>query len=202
MSNSDYGDPRTRNRILEAARELLEDHGLPITMAQVAEEAGVSRQALYNHVGDRSGLMVQLVAHLDEVLGLAELARPITEAATGRAALEAMVAVHATYHERIIGFTRQAEALRHGDPAIDAAWQDRMSGRRRAHHAIVRRIADEGDLAEGWDVDTAAVLFHTVTLPRTWDELVVERGWTTDQYAAHMTRLLTRAFVRRDRADG
>lgn len=191
-----YGRPATRGRILEAARRLIEEEGLPITMAQVAEAAGVSRQALYKHVGSRSGLLVQLVGHLDEVLGLAELARPVREAATGREALEAMVAVHAVYHQRIIGFTRQAEALRHTDDAVAAAWEDRMAGRRAAHRGIVRQLADDGDLADGWDVDSAALLFYTVTLPRTWDELVVERGWTIEQYREHMTRLLVRALVR------
>lgn len=195
MTASTYGDPETRKRILDAARGLLEDRGLPITMAQVAEAAGVSRQAVYNHVGDRSGLMVALVGYLDEVLGLAELAESVREAPTGREALAAMVALHATYHEHIIGFTRQAEALRHSDPAVAAAWEDRMAGRREAHRGIVRRLADEGELAAGWDVESAAMVLYTVTLPRTWDELVVERGWSTGQYREHMTRLLTRALV-------
>lgn len=195
METRTYGDPRTRTRILEAAHSLLEEHGLAMTMAQVAAAADVSRQAVYKHVGNRSGLMVGLVAHLDEVLGLGELTRPVRDAASGREALAAMVAVHATYHERIIGFTRQAEAVRHSDPAVAAAWEDRMAGRREAHRAIIQRIADEGELADGWDVETAAILFYTVTLPRTWDELVIERGWTTEQYREHVTRLLTRALL-------
>lgn len=195
MTTATYGDPETRKRILDSARRLLEDHGLPLTMAQVATAAGVSRQAVYNHVGDRSGLMVALVGYLDEVLGLAELAASVRDAPTGREALAAMVALHATYHEHIIGFTRQAEALRHSDPAVAAAWEDRMAGRREAHRGIVRRLADEGELASGWDVESAAMVFYTVTLPRTWDELVVERGWSTEQYREHMTRLLTRALL-------
>lgn len=190
-----YGRPATRLRILEAARTLIEDEGLPVTMAQVAEAAGVSRQALYKHVGSRSGLLVQLVEYLDSVLGLADLVAPVREAATGREALEAMVAVHAVYHQRIIGFTRQAEALRHTDDSVAAAWEDRMAGRRVAHREIVQRLADEGELADDWDVDSAALLFYTVTLPRTWDELVVERGWTIEQYHEHVTRLLVRGFL-------
>lgn len=190
-----YGSPATRLRILEAARTLIEDEGLQITMARVAEAAGVSRQALYKHVGSRSGLLVQLVGHLDDVLGLADLVAPVREAATGREALEAMVAVHAVYHQRIIGFTRQAEALRHTDDAVAAAWEDRMAGRRVAHREIVERLADEGELADGWDVDSGALLFYTVTLPRLWDELVVEQGWTIEKYREHVTRLLVRGFL-------
>lgn len=195
QDDMEYGRPATRLRILEAARTLIEDEGLPITMAQVAEAAGVSRQALYKHVGSRSGLLVLLVEYLDDVLGLSELVAPVRKAATGREALEAMVAVHAVYHQRIVGFTRQAEALRHTDDAVAAAWEDRMAGRRVAHREIVQRLADEGELADDWDVDSAALLFYTVTLPRTWDELVVDRGWSIEQYCEHVTRLLVRGFL-------
>lgn len=195
MPSATYGDPQTRARILDAARELLEQHGLSITMAAVADAAGVSRQAVYKHVGSRGGLMVQLLDHVDRVLGLAELAAPVEAAASGREALAAMVGVHAVYHERIIGFARQADILRHTDPAVAAAWEDRMAGRREAHRAILRRIADEGDLAEGWDVESASLLFFTVTLPRTWDELVIERGWSIEEYRLRMTQMLIRAFV-------
>lgn len=96
---------------------------------------------------------------------------------------------------RIIGFTRQAEALRHTDDAVAAAWEDRMAGRRVAHHEIVERLADEGELADGWDIDSGALLFYTVTLPRLWDELVVEQGWTIEKYREHVTRLLVRGFL-------
>ncbi|MCB0952277.1 MAG: helix-turn-helix transcriptional regulator, partial [Microthrixaceae bacterium] len=67
-----YGDPETRNRILEAAWSLLAEHGAQIKLADVAARASVSRQALYLHFGDRAGLLVALVNHMDESLDLGE----------------------------------------------------------------------------------------------------------------------------------
>lgn len=185
----------TRRAILDAAWTLLEEQGAAVTLAAVAERAGVSRQALYLHFASRSGLLVSLVEHIDTVLGLAQRTASVREAASATEALEAMVALHATYHEHIIAVARVLDGTRHTDPALAAAWENRMAGRREGHEAIIRRLADEGRLAPGWDVASAAQLFYSLTLPRVWEELVLELGWTTEQYRVHMTRLLTRALV-------
>lgn len=190
-----YGSPDTRVRILDAAWALIEERGVEVTMADVARAADVSRQAVYLHFTNRSGLLTGLVEHMDRTLRLAELLRPVREAASGREALERMIAVHAAYHERIIGVARVLDAARHRDPDVAGAWEDRMAGRREEHRRIAQRLADDGELAPGWDVETAGLLFYTVTLPRTWDELVTERGWDTDRYREQMTRMVTRALL-------
>ena len=69
----------TRGRILEAARNLLlKRSGGEVSMAEIAKEAGVSRQAVYLHFADRVSLFVALVKYVDEKRGLpaVELALP------------------------------------------------------------------------------------------------------------------------------
>lgn len=201
MTDSDddpaYGSADTRKRILDAAWRLIEERGTGVSMTEVSAAADVSRQAVYLHFGNRSGLLVALVGHMDRELRLEEWSRAVREAPSGREALAAMVALHAEYTAEIIGVARLLEAARHTDEAVAAAWEDRMSGRRRAHHRVVQRIADEGDLAGAWDVSTASRLFHAWTMPSTWDELVTERGWSTDEFREHVTRALTSAFLSR-----
>ncbi len=67
-----------RNSILDAMRELLEEHDWSrITLGHVAKRAGVSRQTLYNEFGSRGGLAQgyalrlagQLVDHVETALG-------------------------------------------------------------------------------------------------------------------------------------
>lgn len=186
---------QTRDRILDAAWQLIEQRGAEITMAEVAKACGLSRQAVYLHFTNRSGLLIGLVEHMDRQLRLADLLQPVRDAATGREALERMVAAHATYHERIIGVARLLDAARQRDPDVAAAWEDRMAGRREQHRRIVQRIADDGQLAPGWDVETAGLLFYTVTLPHVWDELVTHRGWSPAQYREHLVHMLTRALL-------
>lgn len=195
MSASPSGNPETRARILDAAWRLIEERGVGVTMTDVAKAAGLSRQAVYLHFASRSGLLVGLVEHMDRELGLGDLVQPVWTARSGREALEHMIAVHARYHERIIGVARLLDAARQRDPDVAVAWEDRMSRRRTAHRRIVQRIADDGHLAPGWDVEAASLLFYAVTLPRVWDELVTALGWSPEQYRAHLTRLLTRALL-------
>jgi AcrR family transcriptional regulator len=56
-----HGD--ARNALLEAAGELLEQTGAAgLSLRQVAERAGLSRQAPYNHFADKAALLAELIA--------------------------------------------------------------------------------------------------------------------------------------------
>ena len=190
-----YGDPETRHRILQAAWELVEERLSNPKLSEVAERAGVSRQAIYLHFSDRAGLLVALVQYLDEVLGLGELAAHILDAPTGAEALERMVKALSAFTSKIDSVTQVFDAARYQDEAIAAAWRDRMDFRRVVNRTIIQRIADEGQLAEEWTVDAAADLLYTVTMPGPWRELTRELGWTPEQYAENVTRLLRRSLL-------
>jgi len=70
-----------------------------------------------------------------------------------------------------------------------------MDASRAAHRAIIQRIADEGQLADGWTVETAGGLFYTVTMNGPWRELTRALAWTPKEYAENMTRLLRLSFL-------
>src|SRR6266508_6390719 len=58
---------RTRAALLDATRALLEEHGTEwLTMAAVAERAGVSRRAVYLHFASRAELLTELFGHVSE----------------------------------------------------------------------------------------------------------------------------------------
>lgn len=190
-----YGDPRTRQRILETTWRLMEEQGASLRLGDVAQAADVSRQAIYLHFGDRTGLLVATVTYVDEALGLGDLVRPVREARTGLEALEHMVEVHSRYNGEIDSVARVLEADQHRDPALAAAWRDRMEGRRSAHRQIIQRIADEGHLAPGWTVESAADLFHVLTMPGPWRELTKSLGWSARRYADHTLRLLREGLL-------
>lgn len=196
MSSAEaYGDPETRERLLQAASELALEQGPSLRLADVAARAGVSRQAVYLHFGDRARLLLTLLAWGDQALELGELLARVTEAPTGVEALERMVEVHAAYSPRIDALARILEAHQYQDPAVAAALRDRLDFRRAAHRAVIARIAAEGDLADGWTVDTAADLFFAVTLATPWRELTGTCGWSAGQYAERMSQLLRRALI-------
>lgn len=190
-----YGDPRTRDRILEATWELIEEHGSTPRLNEVADRAGVSRQTVYLHFGDRAGLLVALVQYMDLRLGLDDAAIRIHQAPTGVQALETMVQALSVFASKIDSVAQVLEAAQHQDTSVAEAWRDRMAGRLNLNRAIFQRIANEGQLAEGWTIEAAAALTYTLTMPGPWRELTRELGWTRQQYADNLTKLLRRSLI-------
>ena len=190
-----YGDPETRSRILQATWELIEEVGPGVTLVDAADRAGVSRQAVYLHFGDRAGLLLALVQYMPESLGFQKMLANVFDAPTGAEMLERAVKLHSTYTSRIDSIAQVLEAAQYQDEELGAAWRDRMNASRAAHRAIIQRVADEGQLADGWTVDTAGDLFYTVTMNGPWRELTRELGWTPEQYAENITRLLRRSLL-------
>ena len=191
-----YGDPETRQRILQATWELIEERGSGVRLVDAAERAGVSRQTVYLHFGDRAGLLLALVQYMPESLGFQQLLAHVFDAPTGAEALERAVELHSSYHSKIDSVAQVLEAAQYQDEDLGAAWRNRMDASRAAHRAIIERIADEGHLADGWTVETAGDLFYTVTMNGPWRELTRGLGWTSKQYAENITRLLRRSLLR------
>src|SRR5476651_2058 len=87
-------EPDTKTRILDAALVCAAESRL--TMAAVAAQAGLSRQAIYLHFPDREALLAAL-AHR---LAPPEDAEAIAPAPSARAAIAAMLARLATDYPR------------------------------------------------------------------------------------------------------
>src|SRR6266545_5124148 len=168
----------------------------PPTTPQVSR-VGVSRQAVYLHFGDRSGLLVALVDFIDVSLGAVQLRAHIHGGATGVESLQRWIETMSWYTAKIDRVTQVLESSQYQDEALAAAWRDRM-GRRQMHiRSIVERIAAEGRLAEGWSVDAAVELIYVVTMPGAWREFTRELGWTAEQYTQNLTRLVQSALLKR-----
>jgi AcrR family transcriptional regulator len=196
-SPASYGDPETRRRILDAAWALLEERGTGIRIADVAARAGVSRQAVYLHFGDRTSLFVTLGDYIDVSFGRDNLRTHVFGAPTGAESLRRWVHTMSWYTAKIDSVSRIVELAAEADDALAAAWKDRMTGRRSHVRRIAERIAAEGELADGWTAEAAADLIFTVTLPGPWRVLTSVLGWSQEQYAEEVTRLLERSVLAR-----
>ena len=169
--------------ILDAALSLIARRGdADVTMAEIAEAAHVSRQAVYLHFGDRGSLLVALVRHADEKRGLAAAIRKIVAAPTGVAALLEMVALQARMNPGIWALARAFDAVRRVDKVVERSWQDRLQSRLDGCRAVVARLQREGALRPGLEPAAAADLLWAMTSLRTWEDLVLRRGWTAGEY--------------------
>lgn len=194
-SEQGYGDPHTRRRILDATRELVEAAGAGVRLADVASRAGVSRQAVYLHFGDRARLMLALVDDIDERAGAAGVRADILGQPTGVDALRRWVEVLSRYTATIDRVAEVLERATGQDEALAAAWRDRMGRRQMMARAIVARIAQEGDLHPAWSQADAAELAYAVTMPGPWRELTHELGWDTRRYSVRVFGLLAGSLL-------
>jgi len=191
------GAAGTRDRILSAARELLQQSpGVTVSMGEVAQRAGVSRQALYLHFADRTTLLVEVARQVDASVRTPARQRRIDSAETARAALREAVALQAWLKPRIHAVATALDVLRHTDPAAEAAWNEREQARLNRCEEVVQRLAADGALAERWTVDEAARMLWAVTSLRVWDDLVGWLGWSQARYRDHVTALLESSLLR------
>jgi AcrR family transcriptional regulator len=185
------GDPSTRRRILGAALDLITRHGgADVSLADVARAAHVSRQALYLHFTDRSALFVALVRHADERRELPAAIQRVADAPTGVAAVREMVALQARMNPKIWPLARMLDAVRRQDEAAERSWQDRLQSRLTGCRRIVGRLAREGTLRRGWTPAVAADLLWALTSLRTWEDLVLQRRWSPEQYEQRLCDVL------------
>ena len=81
------------------------------------------------------------------------------------------------------------------DPALAAAWADRMAMRRSVFRRVVDRLADDRALATGWSTDDAEGVLYAATAYGPWRELTDRFGWTGDRYVETLTRQLRSSLL-------
>ena len=191
------GDPKTRTRILEATWRLMVGRNrLGVRMRDVAEEAGVSRQAVYDHFGSRADLMVATARYGDEVRGLEGRLGRYRAATRGVDRLGAFIEFWGNYIPEIYGIARAMLAARETDEAVAAAWDDRMGVVQEACKEIVGRLQRDGMLVPGWSLDEAGEMLWSLLSIGNWENLTLERGWPVGLYVDRMKEVTKRTFVR------
>ncbi len=196
MGHASRGLRPARIAILDAARRLFEDKDfISITLEEVARAAGVSRQAVYLNFGSRAGLLVALVGYVDEIAGLQAQIDNALDSPTAIGALEALVDLRARYTPSIHRLATHVDAARRFDTDAEASWQDRMRYRHASSRTVAHRMAVEGVLAPGWTEADAADLIWSMTSIRTYEDLVIDRGWSVNRYRQRIKAILVGTLV-------
>lgn len=186
----------TRRRIVDAASALLvASPGAAVSMSDIANAAGVTRQLLYVHFENRTALLLEVSRVLDAEARTPELQATIDRAADAVKALRAAVAVQATIKPKIRGVATSLELLRPTDDAAAAACEEREDARLGRCREVIDRLAAEALLSPGWKRGAAAELFWSMTSLRAWEDLVCRRGWSERQWVRWTTAALEAALV-------
>jgi AcrR family transcriptional regulator len=191
-----YDSPRrreqaaaTRRDILEAAQPLFERQGFAATkMAEIAAGAGVALKTVYATFETKSGLLRALWHMLlrgdeDDVPVMArEWYRQVLDEPDPERQLRLNARNARAVKERIAPVL---EVIRHAAP-LDAEmavlWERIQSDFYENQSAIVQSLSDRGALQAGLDVARGSDLLWTLNHPDLWQLLVVQRGWTAEQW--------------------
>ena len=194
---------RTSERVVEAAHRLLLERGYTgLAMADLAEAAGVSVPLLYKVFGPKPRLVKRvydvLLAGDVEPVPMAE--RPAFQAIAAdpdpRGKLARYAALSRAMADRAGPLTGALlAAARAGEPELQgfAATIDRE--RLAGAAAVAAHLAETGALAPGLSVDRARDLIWLHTAPDTYRLLVLERGWTLDEYERWFATSLAAALL-------
>ncbi|MCB1170476.1 MAG: TetR/AcrR family transcriptional regulator [Leptospiraceae bacterium] len=195
MSSKKVEKPDTKHTILEATRTLLEDPqaGIP-SVGQVANRAGVSRQAVYLHFPSRAELLIEAIRFIDEQHGLPERLESIYQGIDGLSMLERCVEVWGDYLPHIQGIAAALLDMRDSDESVGEAWQETVRCLTEVCRACVERLAREGKLASEWNESQATSLLAGMLSIPCWDELR-RAGWDTETYIRNMKLATRKALV-------
>jgi AcrR family transcriptional regulator len=198
-SGGTTGSPETRARILETALDLVTKKGAAETrIADIARDSGVSRQAVYLHFGTRAELFVAIVDYVDHKTNLYRHIQAIENSKTGLEALDAAIRLQCKHNPKVLAVADVLDAARLTEDAARAAWDDRMTHRRRGMGKIIQRLESEGLLDPSWSASHATDFLWSLLSIRVWRDLVVERGWSKKAYERHLRRVARAALLTGD----
>jgi len=195
MSKNKKSD-RTKAEILDAAWDLMTERGSAVSMAEIAQAAGVTRQLVHHYFGSRGALLMALVRRADERFNIWEgfeaglkLADPADRL---RACLEAWLAFVPKIHPVATDLIR----MRATDADAEAAWADRMNELRDFFATLTKSIQRDGALADGWTARKAAEFIWASCSVQYWDLLVRECGWNRAEAGKTIYVTIARTLLR------
>ena len=147
-------------------------------MAEVARQAGLSRQAVYLHFPDRAGLLAALLARAAN-----KPSAGIDAAPSARAALATLAGQLARTYPTAWPVVRAMGG--------DAGNNDLAA----ACRALAERFRSEGALAPHLSPQAATDLLATLLSLAVWKELVIGRGWDCARYKSHISFLAAGAVT-------
>lgn len=195
MSNLNPRSSRSREAILDAAWKSIVEQGLAVSMAEIADAVGMTRQSIYVHFKSRGGLLLALVRCADEREGIHGRLLAAIAVEDPRERLDTFLAVWFDFVEKIHPVARQLIAARDHDSEAAKAWQDRMEELRQGLLLLTRSLRRDAALSADWTGPAAADYLWAATSVQVWALLAEQRGWGGKRAAKVLRRTLARELV-------
>jgi AcrR family transcriptional regulator len=180
----------TRLRIRKSARRLFTVQGFTeTTIAQIAEDAGVSPQTVYAVFGSKGGIVGGMLEDLEQSAGIDTLVARIMAEDDPRRQLRIFVSWIRTLFEEGAPIMRAALAAR-DDPDVAALAERGDQNRRSGSSRLTQMWSVKGALRETLDPADAAERLWLLTSVHQYLMATDELGWSPDRYEQWLGDLL------------
>lgn len=188
---------QTRLRLLSAARKLLVERGFHgVSLEDIAEAAGVSRQAVYkSHFGSKAELLLELVRHIHVAENLDELTKPVFEAPSSLKMLEATIVAIVKIEARVHDLALVLSMAAITDAGASVAWHDRLQIKRGVLQNALERVDADGRFSSEWTISEAVDVLAALVSVDTYHALVVEQGWLPEALIARVWSVCQRSLL-------
>ena len=187
----------TRERILKSTWSALLDSSKPrVRMSDIANSAGISRQALYLHFANRTELLLATTHYIDKEKHIDHRLAFSRGASSGLERLEAFVDAWGNYIPEIYGVANALIVMGITDESARHAWTGRLAAVREGCEAIVVTLSRDDQLSDSVSPTEATDILCAHLSLETWRYLRHTRGWNQTRYLEVMQHTLRKMLVR------
>ncbi len=187
----------TRNNILDATQRLFLERGYTKTTVEaIAQEAGVSKQTVYAVFRSKRGIVAGLMDRAVHTERLYELCDKTLEAPSVQEAFRLCAELVYQVHDSkspVFELLRGAGAL---DPELAHIENECRCAHRDDQEEHVRYLLRGRQLKDGVTLDMALDVFWCLTSGDVYRMLVMERGWSEENYVKWLHAMLVSSLLR------
>jgi len=187
---------QTRKRILDVAKELFQSEGFDrVTINRLAKAADVSMPTIYAIFKSKTGILQALIddALPSEKFSVLVDGSMLEKSPQKRLCLTAKLARQIYDAEgNLMDLLRSASVVA---PEFKELEQKREKRRYERQGAYVEKMMKEKVLAKGLTLEKARDILWALTGRDMYRMLIVERGWTSDEYETWLGQLLSQSLL-------
>jgi AcrR family transcriptional regulator len=190
-------EPPGRPAIAGAARKLFVERGYAgTTIEAIAQEAGYAAPTVYFHFGSKAAIVGYLIDEM-EAGDIVPVFRKAMQQANPPRMLEGAARIARISCEKWWDVYQVVRSAGRADAALSEASKKLDSGRLYGLRVFAEALERSSHLRTGLDATRATDIMWALASEDTYQRLVVERGWTPDEFEAWLGNSLKRELLRR-----
>jgi len=187
---------QTRKRILEAAKNLFESEGFEYaTIERIAQVANVAIPTVYSLFQSKRGVLRAL---MDEVFPKDQF-EALVEKSKKATSPEERLLYSARIARQMYDAERDQMEVFRGASVLSPEFKELEKERERRRHerqeVTINAMAEERSLAKGMSMNRARDILWLFTGRDIYRMLVIEQGWTSEEYEKWLADLLANTLI-------